>query len=75
MSDTSQRLAYLIKDLGVSNNSFAASVGISKSSISRILSGEIEPTVKTIKKITEATKVSPNWLLGYGKINVIEKIE
>lgn len=74
MSTTKERISLLIKDLGINQREFSTLTGVDTAIICRILHGKCEPTIQNLKKIAEATKTSPNWLLGYGSDNVIERM-
>ena len=71
---TSRRLKLLIKSLGITQREFAAMTGTSETAVSRYLEGTRVPNATTIIAITEATKVSPSWILGYGDDDKIERI-
>lgn len=66
MSTTKDRLSMLLKEQGISQYQLSKSSGVDMSIICRILKGECEPNVKTLRKIADTTNISPTWLLGYG---------
>lgn len=74
MSTTSERITLLMNDLKINQRQLSELTNVDAAIISRILSGKCEPTIKNLKKIAEATKTSANWLLGYGKDDVIERM-
>jgi transcriptional regulator with XRE-family HTH domain len=61
-----QRLKNLVDRTGSSQTSFAASVGIDRSALSQLLSGQSTrlPRVETLLNIAEQHSVSLDWLLG-----------
>lgn len=67
MSETKDRLHILLNDLNINQAELSNITSVDTAIISRLLSGEREPNVKTLRKISEATKTSPEWLLGYGE--------
>jgi len=74
MDSTKNRLFKLIKHLGLKQTDFAELTGVDNAIICRILKGDNEPSVSVLRKIADATKVSPSWLIGYGKDDVIERM-
>ena len=74
MSTISERITILMKDMGTNQKQFAELTKVDTAIICRILSGKCEPTIMNLQKIAEATKTSPNWLLGYGNDDVIERM-
>lgn len=75
MSNTKNRLSLLIKDHGLNQKEFAKISNVDVAIICRILKGETEPNVKTLRKIAETTNTSVNWLLGYGPDTPIERMD
>lgn len=71
---TSKRLRLLLTNLGLTQRELAFKADITESAVSRYLDGSRIPNANTIIQITEATKVSPSWLLGYGEDNKMETI-
>lgn len=69
-----KRLKMLIDNLGISQKEFAIMIDSTDSAVSRFLSGERIPTTLTLINIANATGVSPNWILGYGSDDEMEKI-
>lgn len=59
-----ERIKAKMNEHGLSSRELAKRSNISESGISRILSGEIDPRVKTFTKIAEALHVDPVWLMG-----------
>lgn len=74
MDKTKDRMLILMKSMQCNQEHFASLTGVDKAIISRIIKGETEPNVKSLRKIAEATKTSPSWILGYGNKDVIERI-
>lgn len=74
MSTTKDRLLIVMHSLGLSQYTLSKQSGVDAAIISRILSGKNDPSIVNLKKIAEATKTSPNWLLGYGSDDKIEKL-
>lgn len=65
-SELSERLGLYLESSGLSQKELSRITGVSESVICRVIKGECEMGTKNLVKITQATKVSPNWLLGYG---------
>ena len=59
-----ERIKRKMNEHGLSSRELAKRSGVSESGISRILSGEIDPRVKTFSKIADALHVDPVWLMG-----------
>lgn len=74
MNTTKNRVNILLKELHLSQKEFSALTGVDGAIICRILKGEQEPSVQVLRRIVEATKISPSWLLGYGEDNKIERM-
>lgn len=62
-----ERIKRRMTELGLNSRELAKRSGISESGISRILTGEIEPRLKTFVKISDALKVDYIWLMGLNK--------
>ena len=73
MNTVQNRIKILINSMGCSQKDFSQVTGVDRAIICRILKGS-DPTVQTLKKIADATNTSPNWLLGYGTDNDIERM-
>lgn len=60
------RLALLVARLGASRSAFAETVGIDRSALTQLLSGETNrlPRAETLLAVAAAHKVSLDWLLG-----------
>lgn len=71
-STIDKRFRLLLDELGYSQKELSAISGITEAAISRYLDGTRIPNAKSIVSIAEVTNVSPSWLLGYGKDDVIE---
>lgn len=74
MNSTKNRIQIFLDSMGWSQYRFSCETGVDAAIISRILHGKCEPTVQTLRKIADTTKVSPSWLLGYGNDNEIERM-
>ena len=74
MNSTKNRLQIFLKAMGWSQYKFSCETGVDAGVVSRILNGKCEPTVQTLRKIADATKLSPTWLIGYGQDDVIERM-
>lgn len=51
----------------------AAATGISENTISRIMTGKVEPSDDTLRKLNEKFGFSMSWLRGYDPDNMFEK--
>lgn len=71
---TCKRMKMLIDNLGITQREFALMTGLTEATVSKYLSGERIPHAGTLINIANATKVSPNWLLGFGSDDDIEYI-
>lgn len=74
MKIIADRLQLLMKELGINQNGLAVITGVDRAVICRLLNDKTEPTIKNIIKIAEATKTSPEWILGYGTDDVRRKL-
>lgn len=59
-----KRIKDRMNEIGISSRELAKRSGISESGISRILSGEIEPRLKTFIKIADALRIDYEYLMG-----------
>ena len=59
------RIKEKMNEHGLNSRELAKKAGISESGVSRILTGEIEPRLKTFIKIADALKCDYVWLMGY----------
>ena len=73
-SNSSERLGLMIECLGISQKEFSKIVGVTDSSICRVIKGQSTLNEKNLIKITDATGVSPSWILGYGADDEMEII-
>ena len=69
-----KRLKLLIDNLGLSQKELSVKSDLTECAISKYMSGERIPTAGSLIKIANATRISPNWILGYGSDDVMEKI-
>ena len=58
------RLQFALNQTGMSQSQLASATGITKSTISRYISGVFEPKQKAIQKLATALNVSEKWLSG-----------
>lgn len=71
MSTINERIAFLIKDQGLTQSKFAERIHLVQSHISKICSGSNEPTERTISDICREFNVSLAWLEdGVGEMYV-----
>ena len=73
-SSFDKRLLLLLEDMNISQRDFADLTKLTESAISHYIKGDRAPNALTLINITNATKVSPNWLLGYGPDDQIERL-
>jgi len=73
-SNSKERIKILVKALGITQKELAIKSGVRESSISNYVKGISKPGQKSIDRLSEATGVSPSWLLGYGPDEPIERI-
>lgn len=71
---TQKRLRMLMDNLGLSQREFALMTGLTESAVSKYLSGIRVPHAGTLIAIANATGVSPNWILGFGSDDEMERI-
>ena len=62
MSTTNERIAFLIKDQGLTQSKFAERIHLTQAHVSRICSGTYIPTERTISDICREFNVSLAWL-------------
>lgn len=65
-----QRVNNLLDELKISQKQLAKLSGISESSISRYLAGEMKPRIDIVVNIAKALKVPTTYLTGEIKLNV-----
>lgn len=65
VATTSERLREAMRDANKKQIEVANETGLSHSSISRYLSGQMEPKSKAINKLAVVLDVSEMWLWGY----------
>lgn len=70
----SERLGLYLETGGLSQKELSRMSGVADSVICRVIKGENDLSSKNIIKIVQATGVSPNWLLGFGSEDEIERI-
>lgn len=73
-SDTAERLGLMIECLGISQKEFSKTTGVADSVICRVIKRQSTLNEKNLIKITDATGVSPSWILGYGDDSEMEII-
>lgn len=59
-----ERLAELIKELGILKKNFAEEIGVSTGNLSDWLRGKTEPSAKALARISEKYNVNLNWLVA-----------
>lgn len=70
-----ERLGLFMETSGLSQKELSRLTGVSDSVICRVIKGENDLSTKNLIKIATATNISPNWLLGFGLDEEIERIE
>lgn len=73
-SNLSERLGLYIETAGISQKELSKISGVPDSVICRVIKGQSTLNEKNLIKITEATGVSPNWILGFGSDDEMEMI-
>lgn len=69
-----ERFRIMLAELGYTQKDFSKISGLTEASICRYLSGSRAPNTNTLVMISDVTNVSPNWLLGYGEDDAMDKI-
>jgi transcriptional regulator with XRE-family HTH domain len=59
-----ERLAELIKELGILKKDFADNIGVSTGNLADWLNGKTEPSAKALSRIFETYRVNLNWLVA-----------
>lgn len=65
ISNSKERIRYLLDFLELSQTDFSLKTGIQKSALSNYLNGDREPRQNQLSKIADAFNISPAWLMGY----------
>lgn len=65
--DFRDRLRKAMNDNKLNSRELSKRCGLSEASISRYLLGQMEPKVDAIKKMADALRVDPVWLMGIDK--------
>lgn len=65
--DFRDRLRKAMNDNSLNSRELSKRCGLSEASISRYLLGQMEPKVDAIKKMADALRVDPVWLMGIDK--------
>lgn len=73
-SNFNLRLKHLLSHYSITQKELSRKSGIMKQTMSLYVQGKREPNIKNLIKISDATNISPSWLLGYGTDDVIETI-
>lgn len=68
-SDFKSRLKQRMRDLGVTQEELANSIGVTQGQISHFVTGQRRLQIEDIKKLCMALDISSDWLL-FGKINI-----
>ena len=69
-----KRLRLMLDNLGLTQKELAMMTGLTDSAISHYLSGDRLPHAGTLINISTSTNVSPNWILGFGSDDKMEKL-
>lgn len=69
-----RRLKLLMTNLGLSQKDLSDKSDLTECAVSKYMSGERIPNAGSLIKIAHATGVSPNWILGFGSDDEMEKI-
>lgn len=69
-----KRLKMLIDNLGMTQKELSVKSELTECAISKYMSGERIPNAGSVIKIAHATGVSPNWILGFGSDDVMERM-
>ena len=64
MSEFSERLREVRKDVGMSQSEVASEIGVTKSAYSNYEQGIREPSLKVLKAICDSFDVSSDYLIG-----------
>lgn len=64
MSITTTRIVDTMRERNINSNQLAIKSGLSPASISRYISGHMEPKPKAVDAIAKVLGVSSSWLLG-----------
>ena len=73
-SSVEKRLQLLLDNTGYTQKDFAVLTSTTQAAICRYLRGTRVPSSTTLTAISDATGVSPNWLLGYGPDAPMERM-
>lgn len=65
ISTSAVRIQQAMSEAGIKQTDLAEATGLNKSTISRYLSGQVEPKQKAIMTLAQALDVSEMWLWGY----------
>jgi len=68
-----KQLKYLLNELNLSQKDLAKRTGLTQASVSMIIGGEREPSLKSLVKISDALNCSTDYLVG--KEGVPDKME
>jgi SOS-response transcriptional repressor LexA len=63
-----ERFLYVFRQSGLSQAAFAASLGLSKSQMSHIISGRTKPSREVLEKLVLKYKINLNWLITGGDL-------
>lgn len=74
MQTISYRLYLLLHNKGISQKDLALMSGLTESAVSRYIKGDRTPNTNNLIAIANATNVSPNWILGYGPDDPMERL-
>lgn len=71
---TSNRLKMMLLNLDITQKELSQKTNITEAAISRYIQGSRIPNAQSIIQISEATNVSPSWILGYGSDDLMEGV-
>lgn len=72
ISNLNKRLVLLLDNKHLTQKELSLMTGLTESAISHYVKGDRVPNTTSLIAIAEVTKVSPNWLLGYGPDDPME---
>lgn len=73
-SNINDRLLLLLANKGLTQKELSIIAGLTESAISHYIKGDRTPNTNNLIAIAEATNVSPNWILGYGPDDPMERL-
>lgn len=73
-NQTNIRLQLMLDNFGLSQKEFAAKTGLTESTVCRYIQGSRIPNATSLVQIADSMGVSPNWILGYGSDDKMERL-